>query len=216
MSVRTFDFDSPESNTVDTIKVSTPSVETFDFDSTVVQDYSFVVKFHAINRYYSVDNRNMEKLLNDINIVTRGSNMYCPFHDDELSGKPSAKYHPDSDMIYCFSESKVYTAYHALKELYAYDMNKIFKDAWRNLSDCDKEEIIRKYGDENNIDKKEFIDPKWKELIPVVTQFMMGNVTFKKHKIALYKVMSMIAESRIPKKKEEEAVFDDNSFMLPD
>jgi hypothetical protein len=212
MGVKTFDFDFIDIPGIDD-KQSIPvsNIQNFDFDDKTIKDYHFLIKFHAINIYFSENNKNMEKLLNDLGITTRGSNMYCPFHNDEETGKPSAKYHPDSDMVYCFSESKVYTAYHALKELYGMDMKKIFEEAWRNIPDHEKEELIRKYGDEDNIDKREFIDPIWKSLPHVINQFMMGNVDLRKHKNALYKVMTMISESKSPKKKVEE----DNSIMLP-
>lgn len=211
MSVKTFDFTFEDNVVVEKNNIIENKSSNFDFDPKITQEHSFLVKFHAINMYYSNNNRNMEKLLNDLDITTRGSNMYCPFHNDEITGKPSAKYHPESDMVYCFSESKVYTAYHALKILYGFDMNKIFKEAWLKLSDIDKEEILRKYGDEENIDKREFINPIWKELTPVLSQFMFGNVEFKKHKIALYKIMMMIADSKIPKKNIDSS----NDIMLP-
>jgi hypothetical protein len=208
MAVKTYDFEFQEG--IDNPSIPISNVDDYDFKEKDTRDYHFLIKFHAINIYYSTEKMNMEKLLNDLGIVTRGSNMYCPFHNDEITGKPSAKYHPDSDMIYCFSESKIYTSYHVLKDLYGADMKKIFKEAWGSLPDYEKEELIRKYGDEDNIDKREFINPIWKELTHVVNQFMMGNVDFRKHKNALYKVMTMISESKIPKKRVEE----DNGIML--
>ncbi len=199
MLFKTSDFsfsDDIEDNLIQENPTKSPEIKTFEFSENVSRDYPFLVKFHTINRYYSTDKMNMEKLLNNMGIVTRGSNMYCPFHNDEIGGKPSAKYHPDSDMIYCFSESKVFTAWHTLKELYAMDMEKVFRDSWMNLNETDKEELLRRYSDEDTVDKREFINPIWKILDFVTSKFKNHEVTLKQHKNALYKIMSMISESK--------------------
>lgn len=180
---------------LDNAPISVSNIDENDFSKNLSSDHPFLVKFHAINRFYSSNHKNMEKLLNDMGIVTRGSNMYCPFHDDEIGGKPSAKYHPDSDMVYCFSESKVFTAYHVLKDLYGMNMDKVFTESWLNLCDTDREELLSRYGDEQNIDTREFINPLWKSLDNVLTKFSKNGVNFKQHRNALYKVMIMIVES---------------------
>jgi hypothetical protein len=194
--MKTYDFELDDEEKK-TLTESVPSnIETFDFKENMIEDFTFLVKFYAVNRYYSKEGCNMEKLLNDLGFQTRGSNMYCPFHHDELNGKPSAKYHPETDTVYCFSESKVFTAFHVLKDLYGISVDKFFRDVWNRLSDVDKEDIIRKYGDESNVDRKEFINPIWRSLSQVTSQFRQGNVGFRQHKNALYKIMNMVYDSK--------------------
>jgi len=93
-----------ESKPIDDIKTDNkPVFKVNDFDKTIMNKASGLVKFEAINRKYS-----LKKLLKGAGLHPESQNMYCPFHDDELTGKPSAKYHPDTDKLYCFSESKMY------------------------------------------------------------------------------------------------------------
>jgi predicted Zn-dependent protease with MMP-like domain len=164
-----------------------------------LKDYPYQLKYHSVNRFFSVKGRDMETLLNDLGIETRGSNMYCPFHNDELGGKPSAKYHPESDTVYCFSESKLFTSYHVLKDLYGKDMGKVFKKVWNELSEEEKEELLGKYGEGVEVDSKENISPIWRGLSNVLNQFRENNVEFNKHKNALYKIMKLIYEDKSKK-----------------
>lgn len=51
-------------------------------------------------------------------INTESKTLYCPFHDDKTSGKPSAQIYKDTDGItrlYCFSENKQYSTYDYIK-----------------------------------------------------------------------------------------------------
>lgn len=160
------------------------------------KQYHYQVKYYAINKFFSVKGRNMEFLLNDLGIETRGSNMFCPFHDDDVGGKPSAKYHPDSDTLYCFTESKVFTAYHVLKILYAKDMNKIFEKVWENLTEEEQQDLLTKHGEDVRVTRREYISPIWLNLYEVLYKFKMGEVDFRQHKNALFKVLSMVSEAK--------------------
>lgn len=60
---------------------------------------------HLVNSYFA---------LTDFDEFSEYGSMFCPFHDDESGGKPSAKFFQDEDGIqrlYCFSERRQYTAY---------------------------------------------------------------------------------------------------------
>lgn len=58
--------------------------------------------------------------LTDFDEFSSYGSMFCPFHDDEVGGKPSAKFFEDEDGIqrlYCFSERRQFTAYDYIKLL---------------------------------------------------------------------------------------------------
>lgn len=58
--------------------------------------------------------------LTDFSEFSSYGSMFCPFHDDESGGKPSAKFFEDEDGIqrlFCFSERRQYTAYDYIKLL---------------------------------------------------------------------------------------------------
>ena len=141
------------------------------------------LKYDLINSYF-----NMGELLNNMGIETRGSNIFCPFHPDTLTGKPSAKYFPDSDTIHCFSESRTYTAYHVLKLLQGKDVKKIFQDIWDNMPTHEKKEWMDKY----DVVEEDVEDKEWGRYSLVTSQFREGNVDFEKHKKGLFKVIKAI------------------------
>ncbi len=176
--MKTYDFKENE----EVKKSSGGSKDIFDLD------YDGLLVFYVINSHYS-----MKRLLVDYGIEFYGANIYCPFHDDELTGKQSAKYHESDDAIYCFSEQKKYTAYHALKELYKVDVKKEFYKIWADLNDSDREQFINKYSSGININ---FIPDLWKRSSIIVGMYRQGKVNFKQHKNALYKIATMIYEDR--------------------
>lgn len=147
----------------------------------------FKIKYDLINKKYS-----LKRILDQLGIEYFGSNMFCPFHPDSLTGKPSAKYHEDSDLIYCFSESKVYSAYHALKLLVGRDMNAVFREIWREMSDEEKINVLESYG--KSSEDEEFCNPVWENYREVHEMFKSGKVSYRQHKNALYKILNMMGE----------------------
>jgi hypothetical protein len=154
-------------------------------DGLFTSDINPLVKMDVIN-----DKFNMGKLLRAYGCEIDRSTMYCPFHDDEHTGKPSAKYHKETDSIYCFSENKVYTAYHALKILYGKNINKVFKLVWDELSDVDKRYYLDKHNEQKEVKIEE---SKWDIYNrKVLSKFKVGEVTYTQYKNALYKVLEIL------------------------
>ena len=79
-------------------KISENAFRPNDFEEALVEKQSGLVKYEAINRKF-----NMGKLLTGLGYNINSQTMFCPFHADSLIGKPSAKYHSDTDILYCFS-----------------------------------------------------------------------------------------------------------------
>lgn len=156
-------------------------------------DFGDLLIYHAINKVFS-----LKELLNEMGIEVKSTNMYCPFHHDELTGKPSAKYFSDTDSLHCFSEQKTYSAYHALKILYGANMKEKFKKAWNQLGEADRERLLIEYGDgdgKRDADK-DYISPVWRQLAGLVlVKFRDNEVTYKQYKTALYKVFTKVEES---------------------
>ena len=159
-----------------------------DFDKTLVGDINPLVKVDVINHYFKLSD-----LLREYGCYIDGSTMYCPFHDDDITGKPSAKYHSDTDLLYCFSENKVYSSYHALKILFGKDVNLIFKKIWSTLS---KEERLSYIGKHDEKVKDVVVeDTGWDYYNKnVLSTFKVGKVSYEQYKNALYKVLSLIQE----------------------
>ena len=161
---------------------------------------SGLVKFEAINRKYS-----LKKLLKGMGLNPDHQNMYCPFHDDESTGKPSAKYHPDTDKLYCFSESKMYTAYHALKLLYNQDMDKVFSQVWTSMSTAERQEILDMYSLEE-VSSYTGNPSTWDKYKPLLESFKNQRIDYHQFKNGLYKVLMMMYEEGV---QDEEAPKDD-------
>ena len=54
------------------------------------------------------------------------SNMFCPFHGN--FNTPSAHYHTDSNLLWCYSENRMYGSWDVLKQFYPnIDTNKLAK-----------------------------------------------------------------------------------------
>lgn len=96
----------------------------------------------------------MRKLLNymvDIRSVLNNNgykikeygNIYCPFHLNDDS--PAAKYYPDSNLIYCFSENRSYNVVDALN-LVGIDYKETFKKLWDSYNN-DKKKVLCSYLD---------------------------------------------------------------------
>lgn len=68
------------------------------------------LEMFLVNSYYS--------LSEFLDLNTMGA-IFCPFHDDRSGGKPSAKFYIDDDdgieKIWCFSERKMFYAWHYIK-----------------------------------------------------------------------------------------------------
>lgn len=145
--------------------------------------FNSLLMYDAINRYYS-----LKEILEDIGVTDLGAtNCCCPFHG-EIKGlsKPSAKYYPDSDTLYCYQEGKSYTAYHGIKTLWNGDIKIYFNEAWNNLNDVIKEELLQKYGDVNSVEKS---DNQLEPYSDVYNEFISGNINFKTYRTALRKVL---------------------------
>lgn len=156
------------------------------FDRSVVDEINPLVKVEVINKKY-----NLGALLTKLGYDISGSNMYCPFHPDEMTGKPSAKYHADTDRLYCFSENKSYSAYHAIKLLYGLDVDKVFKDIWSGMSLDERHAIMDKYEDGST--ESMSLPSEWEKYRDLVLdKFRKGQVTFKQYKNALYKVLMIV------------------------
>lgn len=65
-------------------------------------------------------------------------NIYCPFHDNEDT--PAAKYYPDSNSIWCFSEHRNYGVIDALK-LVGIDYKETFRKLWDSYDDAKKDHL---------------------------------------------------------------------------
>ncbi len=165
-------------------KDSKKSVDIFDIN------YDGLLAYYVINEHFS-----MKQLLTDYGVDFSGANIYCPFHDDALTGKPSAKYHDSDDAIFCFSEQKKFTAYNALKDLYRVDLKKEFYRIWADLSDNDREKFMSKYSSGSG--NLSFIPSLWKRSVVVLGMFRQSKVSFRQHKNALFKVATMIYDDRI-------------------
>lgn len=159
-------------------------------DRSIVEKINPLVKVEVINKRY-----NLGKLLTNLGIDISGSNMYCPFHPDEMTGKPSAKYHSDSDKVYCFSENKSYSAYHAIKLLYGLNVDKVFMDIWKDMPLEERHELMDKYEGGNT--EIVTMPSEWdKYSNTVLRMFRDGKVSFRQHKNALYKVLMLINKSQ--------------------
>ena len=175
--------------TLEPIKTQSSSFKENGFDRSIVDDINPLLKMEVINKHF-----NLGRLLRNLGMDTSSSNMYCPFHDDESTGKPSAKYHENTDLLYCFSENKMYSAYHAIKFLYNKDINKVFQKIWFSLSEEERHEYMDKYNESGKVVKDR---SKWDDLRDsVLSKFSSGQVTFKQYKNALYKVFMIIREDK--------------------
>lgn len=173
------------------LNLKPPKKEVFQenaFDRTIVEDVSPLVKMKVINSRY-----NLGGLLRQLGHNIDASNLYCPFHPDEATGKPSAKYHPDTDLLYCFSEHKMYSAYHALKLLYGIDTNRVFQDIWSKLSIQERQAFLDSNGQQlPSIQKHQ---SQWEFYkTQVLDKFKNNQVNFRQYKNALYKVLMSLRD----------------------
>lgn len=175
---------------IDPIKVtSVPDDKVFvenSLDRSITEKINPLVKVEVINKKY-----NLGALLTNLGYDITGSNMYCPFHPDEATGKPSAKYHKDTDLLYCFSENKMFSAYHALKLLYGVNMDKVFMDIWSKMSLDERHNVMEKY-DEHGSDIAN-VSSEWEKYKKLVLdKFRTREVNYTQYKNALYKVMMIV------------------------
>lgn len=167
----------------------TPVFQEAAIDKSLNSEIHPLIKVEVINAKY-----NLGQLLTNMGYDISGSNMYCPFHPDEMTGKASAKYHADTDRLYCFSENKSYSAYHAIKLLYGLDIDKVFIDAWMELSVEKRHALMDKYDDERL--STEALPPEWVQYkAAVLEKFEQGQVTFSQYKNALFKVLNLVSQA---------------------
>ena len=170
------------------IKADDKAFKENSFDGLVVDKVDPLVRYEVINSTYR-----LKDILEGLGLWTGGSNMFCPFHPDALTGKPSAKYHEDSDLLYCFSENKIYSAYHAIKLLYNSDVDKVFNNIWGKMSKEDKMAVLSKHGSLNASPVASYIPSSWETYSKsVLSYFEGGRVNFKQYKNALFKVYSLV------------------------
>jgi len=142
-----------------------------------------LLMYDVINRHYK-----LKDILEDLGSRDlMGTNCLCPFHGEvEGISKPSAKYYPETDRLYCFREDKTFTAYHALKQLVGGDMGLYFKEAWMELSPEVRDELIQKYT------ANEQVESKVSEFAPyrlVVEKFRSGEVGYDRYSRAMRKII---------------------------
>lgn len=179
------------------LKIEEPenTFKPMDFDRSITEKPNGLVKMEVINRKFS-----LKKLLKGYGVDVDANVIYCPFHPDEMTGKPSAKYHSDTDKLYCFSESKMYTAYHALKLLYNQDTDKIFKQLWNELPLEERHEILDKYN-VDVVSESEMVPTVWTQYSPLLDKFKRGEITYTQYKNGLYKIFLMINKESEESKK---------------
>lgn len=161
-----------------------------DFDKTVT-GVNPLVQMEVINSRY-----NMGDLLRKLGYEIDRGNMYCPFHPDNLTGKPSARYHESDDKLWCFSEHRNYTAWHVLKILMGQDMNTLFRQIWSSMTAPERRAIIDKYGAgavQGSAREISEAQKKWDFYhARVLSQFARKSVSYKQYKNALYKVLEIV------------------------
>lgn len=161
-----------------------------DFDKTVT-GVNPLVQMEVINSRY-----NMGDLLRKLGYEIDRGNMYCPFHPDNLTGKPSARYHESDDKLWCFSEHRNYTAWHVLKILMGQDMNTLFRQIWSSMTAPERRAIIDKYGAgavQGSAREISEAQKKWDFYhARVLSQFARKLVSYKQYKNALYKVLEIV------------------------
>ena len=183
MDVKGFSDDKEDKSDSFVIK-SHNSFKENSFSKGVMSDISPLVKMDVINHFFRLDS-----LLKNLGIEVGNGTMYCPFHDDETGGKPSAKYHSDTDLLYCFSENKMYSAYHAVKFLYHQDVNRVFDKIWKTLP---KSEKLKFLGNRDSDMGEIKVDSQWDFYLPkVLGSFKRREVTFPQYKRALYKILEL-------------------------
>jgi len=189
MGINFTSFGNPESIEKLNIASKENAIRVKEFDSTKEARISGLVKFEVINKKFS-----MYKLLKDAGCNPDLQVFYCPFHDDEATGKPSAKYHSDNDTLYCFSESKVYSAYHALKLLYNQDMNKLFHSIWSTMSVDEKNEYLDS-NDAIAYSEEDVLNPIWTKYEPALQMFSENKITYSQMKNGIYNIMLEVYNS---------------------
>lgn len=167
-------------------------VDKCEFKAVEIKDESFVgvdykkydplLRFAAVNKFFR-----LRDILEGYGLELDFGNIFCPFHPDEAGGKKSARYHPNSDILYCYSEGKTYTAYHGLKLLYNYDMGKAFEVAWLRLDDSVKQKLIMEYSTGSDLGN-EIKDPIWEKGKMLMSFFQAGKIGLSQFKVALYKI----------------------------
>ena len=161
-----------------------------DFDKTVT-GVNPLVQMEVINSRY-----NMGDLLRKLGYEIDRGNMYCPFHPDNITGKPSARYHESDDKLWCFSEHKQYSAYHVLKILMGQNVNVLFRQIWSGMTVPERQTIIDKYGAgavQGSAREISEAQRKWDFYhARVLSQFARHSVSYQQYKNALYKVLEIV------------------------
>ena len=130
-------------------------------------DIPFQVKRYVINKFIS-----LPKFLGKLGYDVRESgSMFCPFHDDEGGGHPSAKlYHDDTGYrVFCFVERKQFGSWDAIRLLTKEKPDNYFEKIWSRLTPEQQETIINNSGEAIQV-----LPEKWPE---VKTQLQMFKTT---------------------------------------
>ena len=103
--------------------------------------------YSVINRHGRKHNMLYELLRRDNNEPRSSGVIYCPFHEN--TNTPAARYHNDIDgeKIYCFTEGRLYSLSDYYKTILGLNIELIFNRIWNVLSDEEKEEYKKLYGD---------------------------------------------------------------------
>ena len=110
----------------------------------------------------------MDRLMDMLNIDYRvNSNMFCPFHRNENS--PSAHYYSESNLLWCFSEQKMYGSY---------DLYKIYTDV--NTEEL-AIKILSKFSDEQ---QRKLLLEAQEELEPERLPFEQSLYKFSHNKVS--------------------------------
>lgn len=93
----------------------------------------------------------MTDLFDKLNIdYSEHSNMYCPFHDNTVS--PAAHYHTDSNLLWCYSEQRMYGSWDVLKQFYPeMNINKIAVGIAKKLGKSEIEKTLGELELDDNI-----------------------------------------------------------------
>lgn len=93
---------------------------------------------------------NLPEILKKMDIDVRMNGLFfCPMHDN--FNTPAAKLFKDPNgwCFYCFSENRIFGTYDIYKDIFNYDMDKVFDQLWNSLSEAKRSEIETLFGEYN-------------------------------------------------------------------
>ena len=126
-----------------------------------------IFKIFVIN-YYG----NLPKILDQLDVHVQHNGLFlCPMHDNYNT--PAAKIFKDSTgwHFYCFNEQKQFGTYDVYKEVCGLNMDLVFDNLWKQLSEEEKKKVINTFG--------EYDDNAPLENIGIYQAFKNGQLTYK-------------------------------------